>query len=267
VTTMTEEASRIRLARSPRPRRNRPVGTDGGHSGGFLPILVLGLTLLGLSLSPLPAHAQAGFPLSTQYTTVIEYSTTSGYTPTNVNITWTNTNDCGSFSYEGPGATWVYSPTVGNTPCTSSLPSGTITISVSQEGTVLAKCTDTHGAATYGSVGVSSHLPECTDAGLGVTINGFFAQAYDDKGSAIAATSSGGNDDWVIALVVIIVLILLFLVWRRRQQKGPVAGARAASPVGPSTAAPPASGTRFCTNCGSPMEPGAAFCRRCGKAV
>src|SRR5271155_3194654 len=158
--------------------------------------------LFAILLSAPPAHAQST-GLVTQWETVIEYQTTSPYTPENVNVTWTNTDSCGSFSFQGAGATWSYGPGVGGTPCTSSLPSGTITETASAGGTVLASCTDTQGAATYGSITVATSLPECTTAGTGVTINSFSAQAYGAAGNPISA-GSGGNDDWIIAVVIII---------------------------------------------------------------
>jgi hypothetical protein len=190
--------------------------------------------LVSLALSATPAHAQSSGSY-TYYTTVIEYSTSSGYTPNNVNITWTNTNGCGSFIGTGPGASWYYAPNVGASPCTSSLPSGTVNETIySQDGTMLASCADNQGAATYGSDTLSSSPPpECTTAGTGVTIDSFFAQAYDANGNAIAASS---NYDWLIALVIVIIVILLLLIYymRRRRRTKPVATAAQASATAPS---------------------------------
>lgn len=232
---------------------------------------VAAIVLLALALSASPAHAQstvtgAGLPQSTIYTSVIEYVTTSGYTPTNVNQTWTNTNSCGSFSGFGAGATWYYSPTVGNTPCTSPLPTGTITLTISQDGVFLANCTDTQGAATWGSLKVTPgglSAPGCTSAGTGVTIASFSAQAYDDQGNPITA-SSGTNYDWVIVVVVIIILLILLFLWWKRKKNGPVAAAQGTS-TAPGVV--PTSATKFCSSCGSPLDGGAAFCRNCGTAV
>jgi hypothetical protein len=238
-------------------------------------LLVIAATiLLALALSAPAAHAQptcfgncVTTGLYTQYTSVIEYVTTSGYTFNNVNVTWTNTDDCGSFTFQGAGATWNYGPGVGAIPCTGTLPSGTITQTASSDGTVLATCTDTQGAATYGSISVSSapSVPsECTTTGAGVSINSFFAQAYDASGNPIAAFS-GVNYDWIIAVVVIIILLFLILfMWRKRNKKGPVAAVQTTSA---SPGIPPASAARFCSSCGSPVEPGASFCPKCGKAL
>ncbi len=38
-------------------------------------------------------------------------------------------------------------------------------------------------------------------------------------------------------------------------------------PPPPSTAAQPAQATRFCPNCGAPVQPGATFCPNCGKPL
>ncbi|MDA4137497.1 MAG: zinc ribbon domain-containing protein [Thaumarchaeota archaeon] len=175
-----------------------------------------------------------------------------------MNVTWTNTDDCGSFSGFGAGATWDWGAGVGASPCTSSLPSGTITVTASAGGTVLASCTDTSGAETYGSIAVSNSLAECTTDGTGVSINSFFAQAVNASGNPIAAPS-GSNYDWIIAVVVIILLLLILFIWWKRK-KGPVAAMQAAS-------AAPASAARFCQSCGAPVEPGTAFCPKCGKAL
>jgi len=187
-------------------------------------LLLLGVALLGLSLQPASAQASGTY---TQYTSVIEYSTASGYTPENVNITWANTNTCGSFGFDGPGATWSYGTGVGATPCTSSLPSGTINMTISQGGATLASCVDTEGAATYGSVTPSSgSAPGCTTEGTGVVIAAFSSQAYDASGNPIPASS--GNYYWIIALIVVIVLILLLLFYlRRRSRKRQVATSQA----------------------------------------
>jgi hypothetical protein len=231
--------------------------------------LVAATVLLALALSAPVAHAQnAGNASSTQYTTVIEYQTASGYAFDNVNVTWTNTNDCGSFSGSGAGATWDYGPGVGAIPCTSSLPSGTITQTATSDGTVLATCTDTQGAATYGSESVST-LPsvpsECTTTGTGVSINSFYAQAFDASGNPISAGSSG-NDDWIIAVILVIILILLLFFYMRRKRTTSPAVA-AAQPATTPPSVPTASAGTFCKSCGSPLEPGASFCRNCGKAV
>lgn len=190
--------------------------------------LVVALGILVLALSAPAVHAQgvAGYASSTQWTTVIEYQTLSGYNFDNVNVTWTNSNDCGSFTSQRAGATWDWGTGVGAIPCTSSLPTGTITQTVSSGGVVLASCTDTQGAATYGSeILTSGVIPsECTNTGAGVSINSFFAQAYDASGNPISA-GSGGNDDWIIALVVIIILVLLLLFFymRRKRKTSPAA--------------------------------------------
>lgn len=220
--------------------------------------------MLGVVVSSPAAHAQTIAP-DTQYTTVIEYLTTSGYTPENVNVTWTNSNSCGIFSGFGAGATWEYGTGVGTTPCTSSLPSGTITETASADGAVLATCIDAQGASTYGSIGVSASLPECTNTGAGVSINSFFAQAYNAAGNPVAASS--GNDDWIIALVVVIILVLalLFFYMRRKRKTTPVATAAQAASTLSSFA--PASTARFCRNCGAAVEPGASFCPSCGKTL
>ena len=157
----------------------------------------------------------------------------------NVNVTWTNTNTCGSFSGAGAGATWDWGPGVGATPCSGTLPSGTMTETASADGTVLATCTDTQGASTYGSESVSSFpsVPsECTTTGAGVSINSFFAQAYNAAGNPISA-GSGGNYDWIIAVVVIIILILLLLFFFMRRKRKTSPAATAASPP-PATPAP-----------------------------
>jgi hypothetical protein len=234
-------------------------------------LLVVATTiLLVLMLSASAAHAQTT-GLYTQYDSVIEYQTTSGYTPENVNVTWTNTNSCGSFSGFGAGGTWYYGPGVGATPCTSSLPSGTITETASSDGTVLASCTDTQGAADYGSYTATGIPSECTTTGAGVSISGFYAQAFDASGNPIAAGSSG-NDDWIIAAVVVIILVLLLLFFyiRRRRTTSPAATAAAqaaSAPPGIPPGIPPASAGKFCAGCGSPVESGAAFCPNCGKAL
>ena len=218
-------------------------------------VAILGLAVFVLT-APIPsAHASTG-PY-TEYNTVIEYSTSSGYTPTNVDIVWNNTDSCGTFNFYGAGATWSYGAGVGTTPCKSSLPGGTISITISANGTVLASCTDTHGAATYGSNTVSDDVPECTSAGTGVTINLFFAQAYHTT----------GNNDWIIALVVIVIVILFllfFYIRRREKTTAPSAAAQAAS-VSPGV--PPASAGRFCRSCGSPVGPDVLFCPSCGKVL
>ncbi len=187
--------------------------------------LVVALSILALALSAPAAHAQDSGPASsTQYTTAIEYQTLSGYNFDNVNVTWTNSNDCGSFSSQGAGATWDWGAGVGAIPCTSSPPTGTITQTASSGGVVLATCTDTQGAETYGSAGVTAGVipPECTSTGAGVSINSFFAQAYDASGNPIAA-GGGSNYDWVIAVVVVIILVilLLFFYMRRKRKTGP----------------------------------------------
>ncbi|MGA2664102.1 MAG: zinc ribbon domain-containing protein [Nitrososphaerales archaeon] len=188
--------------------------------------------LLALALSAPAAHAQdAGPASSTLFTTVIEYQSASGYNFDNVNVTWTNTNDCGSFSGDGAGATWNWGAGVGAIPCTGSAPpTGTITQTASSDGTVLATCTDTQGAATYGYDRiVSGTIPsECTNTGAGVSITLFFAQAYNASGQTISAGSSG-NDDWIIAVVVAIILVLLllfFYVRRKRKASPEAAGAQ-----------------------------------------
>jgi zinc-ribbon domain len=247
--------------------------------------LATATTLLALALSVLAfsapaAHAQT--PPDTQWESVIAYSTTSGYTPQNVNFTWTNTDTCGTFAGEyppggpdagdAPSAYWEYGPGVGATPCTASLPSGTITETISSGGAVLASCTDTQGAATYGKTSGASgdtSAPGCTTAGTGVVITYFYSQAYDAAGNPIAVSS--GNDDWVIALAVIVILILLLLFFymRRRRKTAPVfASAQTPSaPPGIPPAVPSASVAKFCRGCGSPVEPGASFCPSCGKAL
>lgn len=235
----------------------------------LLSIFIAAVLLLSFAFSAPAAHAQ-GVPVfnsSTQYDSVIEYQTSSGYSENNVNVTWTNTNSCGSFSGFGAGGAWYWGPGVGATPCTSSLPSGTITETASADGTVLATCTDTQGAATYGSITiVQGSIPsECTNTGAGVSITQFNALAYDASGNPIAAPS-GSNYDWVIAVVVVIILlVLLFFIWQRRKKKGPMAAAVQATSASPGI--PPASATRFCSSCGSPVEPGASFCPKCGKPL
>jgi hypothetical protein len=71
------------------------VRTVSGRSALTVPSLSLALTILfTLALSAPQAHAQSTGPV-TQWETVIEYQTTSPYTPENVNVTWTNTDgDC-----------------------------------------------------------------------------------------------------------------------------------------------------------------------------
>jgi hypothetical protein len=132
--------------------------------------------------------------------------------------------------------------------------------------TVLASCTDTDGAATYGSNQiVSGSIPaECSNTGAGVAITVFDAQAVDASGNNIAA-SSGGNDYWVVAVVVIIVILLLILyMWWKRKKKGPMPAAQASSAT---PGVPTDSATRFCTSCGSPVESDATFCPNCGKPL
>ena len=191
---------------------------------GPLSLFVTVLILSALALSAPVAHAQdTGYASSTMYDSVIEYTTTSGYTPTNVNVTWTSTNDCGSFGGAGAGAAWDWGPGVGAIPCSGDTPpSGTVTETVSQDGVFLANCTDTHGAATYGSP-LAHSSAGCTTAGTGVTINDLTALAYNAAGNPIPAGSSG-NDDWIIAVVVVIIILLLvFLYMRRKRSTSPEA--------------------------------------------
>ena len=273
-----------------------------------LSLLVAAAFVLALTLSAPPARAQAPTPPYTLYSSTVSYSTTSGYTPENVNFTWTNTDHCGTFGGEypasgpnagdAPSASWEYGPGVGTTPCASSLPSGTITETISSGGVLLASCTDTHGAATFGNP-LGKNPSYCTSAGTGVTIDFFSAQAYDAAGNPIAA-GSAGNDDLAIAVVVVIILIILlfFLYVRRKRKAGPAVQGLAGGPeaeakklatdaekeaklaFGKVTSAlnrgttreaapgvPPASAAGFCGNCGAPLDPGAAFCRKCGTAV
>ncbi|MGD0637133.1 MAG: zinc ribbon domain-containing protein [Nitrososphaerales archaeon] len=228
--------------------------------------LLLVLSIFMLALSAPGAHAQNTVaPSSTQYDSVIEYQTTSGYTPQNVNVTWTNTDDCGVFGGQGAGASWDWGTGVGATPCTSTLPTGTIIENITAGGVFLASCTDPQGAETYGSITVSNTLPECTDSGMGVSINSFNAQAFDASGNPISA-GSGGNDDWIIAaVVIIIVLVLLFFLWRRRKKTPPVAGqAPPTAQTVPPTTSPQGVAKSYCANCGSALDPGASFCRSCG---
>lgn len=230
--------------------------------------VILGLAFLALSASVPSAGAQITAP-DTTYTSVVVLSTSSGYTPLNTNINWTNSNSCGSFSGSGAGAVWEYGPGVGATPCTSSLPSGTITETIMYQGTVLATCTETDGAVTWGSQAVTPNdqsAPGCTSAGTGVTINLFYAQAYNAAGDPISAPS--GNDYWIIAVVVIVIilLVLFFLWWRRRKATAPTAQAQTAVP-GATPAPVSAVGTSYCGHCGHVLDPGAKFCRSCGAPV
>jgi hypothetical protein len=197
--------------------------------------LVVALSILALALTAPAVHAQSPKGPYTLYSSTIAYTTTSGYTPENVNFTWTNTNTCGSFAGEyppsgpnagdAPTADWDYGPGVGASPCASSLPSGTITETIASGGVVLASCTDNQGAATFGNP-LGENPSYCTTAGTGVTIEYFSAQAYDAAGNPISAGSSG-NDDWVIAVVVVIILILLLLFFflsRKRKAEPRTAG-------------------------------------------
>jgi len=197
---------------------------------GPLSLFVTVLILSALALSAPPARAQTA-PY-TLYSSTIAYSTASGYTPQNVNFTWTNTDTCGTFTgeypaagpneYDAPSAYWEYGSGVGATPCTASLPSGTITETISSDGTVLASCTDAQGAATFGNP-LGKNPSYCTTAGTGVVIEYFNALAYDAAGNPIAAGSSG-NDDWIIAVVVVIIILLLvFLYMRRKRSTSPEA--------------------------------------------
>lgn len=197
-------------------------------------------------------------------------STTSGLNPFDYNFTWTNTNSCGSFSFgNAEDASWYYGPGVGATPCTSSLPSGTITETVSEGGVFVANCTDTDGAANYNATAAvrDGMAPGCTTAGTGVTIPQFWAQAYDAAGNPIA--SSGGNDDWIIAVaIVILILLVLFYLWRRRRKEsGAAAQASLGVPGAPPASTQQAAGAGYCGKCGHALDPGAAFCRSCGARV
>jgi LPXTG-motif cell wall-anchored protein len=114
---------------------------------------------------------------------------------------------------------------------------------------------------------VASTIPsECTNTAAGVSINEFFAQAYDVSGNPIAA--GGANYDWIIALVVIIILVLLLFLWRRRKKTPSMAGqALPAAPAVPPASSAQAGGKIYCGNCGSALDAGATFCRSCGAKV
>lgn len=200
----------------------------------------LALAILALALSPPPVHAVSSGSYTT-FNVVVSVPQSSPFANKINNGTWTNTNDCGSFSGSGLFAEWDYGPGVGAIPCASSLPSGTITFTVVENGNLLATCAFDTGAATFDSGPASSYgsspPPGCNSYGSDLMPIRFFATAYDASGNPIPAGSSGGSGGgssggsggwWVTAVAaagaaLVADMVFLFLLVFRRRKRDPEA--------------------------------------------